>query len=60
MLQKLLYNFLIASESLRSNKIRSLLTMMGIIFGVASVIAMLAIGKGAEHEVLEQIRLLGA
>ena len=60
MLEKLLYNFLIASESLRSNKIRSLLTMMGIIFGVASVIAMLAIGKGAEHEVLEQIRLLGA
>lgn len=60
MLQKLLYNFLIASESLRSNKIRSLLTMMGIIFGVASVIAMLAIGKGAEQEVLAQIRLLGA
>jgi len=59
-LQKLLYNFLIASESLRSNKIRSLLTMMGIIFGVASVIAMLAIGKGAEQEVLAQIRLLGA
>jgi len=59
-LEKLLYSFLIAAESIRSNKIRSLLTMMGIIFGVASVIAMLAIGKGAEHEVLEQIRLLGA
>ena len=60
MIQKLLYNFLIAAESIRSNKIRSLLTMMGIIFGVASVIAMLAIGKGAEQEVLAQIRLLGA
>ena len=60
MLQKLLYNFLIAAESIRSNKVRSLLTMLGIIFGVASVIAMLAIGKGAEQEVLEQIRLLGA
>jgi putative ABC transport system permease protein len=33
---------------------------MGILFGVASVIAMLAIGKGAEQEILEQMRLLGA
>ncbi len=60
MLQKVIYNFLIAAESIRGNKIRSLLTMLGIIFGVASVIAMLAIGKGAEQEVLEQIKLLGA
>jgi putative ABC transport system permease protein len=60
LLQKLLYNFLIAAEAMRSNTTRSLLTMLGIIFGVASVIAMLAIGRGAEQEVLEQIRLLGA
>ena len=60
MLSKILYNFLIAAESIRSNKVRSLLTMLGIIFGVASVIAMLAIGKGAQQEVLEQIKLLGA
>ena len=60
MLQKVIYNFLIALESISSNKIRSLLTMLGIIFGVASVIAMLAIGKGAEQEVLSQIKLLGA
>ena len=60
MLQKVIYNFLIAAESMRTNTTRSLLTMLGIIFGVASVIAMLAIGKGAEQEVLEQIRLLGA
>jgi putative ABC transport system permease protein len=60
MWQKVLYNFLIAAESIRGNKIRSLLTMLGIIFGVASVIAMLAIGRGAEQEVLEQIKLLGA
>ena len=60
MLEKVLYNFLIAYESIRGNKIRSLLTMLGIIFGVASVIAMLAIGKGAEQEVLAQIKLLGA
>ncbi len=60
MMQKVLYNFVIAAESIRGNKIRSLLTMLGIIFGVASVIAMLAIGKGAEQEVLAQIKLLGA
>ncbi|HMB93553.1 MAG TPA: ABC transporter permease [Rhodothermales bacterium] len=60
MLQKIIYNFLIALESINSNKVRSLLTMLGIIFGVASVIAMLAIGKGAQEEVLSQIRLLGA
>ncbi len=60
MIRKLVYNFLIAAESMRSNVTRSLLTMLGIIFGVASVISMLAIGKGAEQEVLEQIKLLGA
>ncbi len=60
MLEKAIYNFLIATESIRGNKIRSILTMLGIIFGVASVIAMLAIGKGAEQEVLNQIKLLGA
>ena len=39
---------------------RSLLTMLGIVFGVASVIAMLAVGEGASKEALEQIRLLGS
>lgn len=38
---------------------RSLLTSLGIIFGVASVIAMLAIGRGAQEEVLSQMKLLG-
>ncbi len=60
MIRKFAYNFLVAAEAMRSNVTRSLLTMLGIIFGVASVISMLAIGKGAEQEVLEQIRLLGA
>ena len=59
-MQKLLYNFLIAVESIEGSKVRSLLTMLGMIFGVASVIAMLAVGKGAEQEILQQIRLLGA
>ncbi|MFN8573985.1 MAG: ABC transporter permease [Gemmatimonadaceae bacterium] len=42
------------------NKLRAGLTSLGILFGVASVIAMLAIGKGAEQEILEQMRLLGS
>ena len=42
------------------NRLRAALTSLGILFGVASVIAMLAIGKGAEQEILEQMRLLGS
>jgi putative ABC transport system permease protein len=46
-------------RELWSHKLRSLLTMLGIIFGVAAVIAMVSIGEGARQEALEQIRLLG-
>lgn len=42
-----------------ANQLRSLLTALGIIFGVAAVIAMLAIGNGAEKEILEQIKMVG-
>ena len=49
-----------AAEALANNKLRAGLTSLGILFGVASVIAMLAIGKGAEEEILEQMRLLGS
>ncbi len=59
MIQKLLLNFYIAQEAVIANKIRSLLTALGIIFGVAAVIAMLAIGAGAQQEILEQIKLVG-
>jgi putative ABC transport system permease protein len=52
-------NLRIAVEALLANKFRSLLTALGIIFGVAAVIAMLAIGNGARQEVLEQIKLVG-
>jgi putative ABC transport system permease protein len=44
---------------LTSHKLRSLLTMLGIIFGVAAVIAMLSIGEGAKQEALEQISHMG-
>ncbi|MBR6470949.1 MAG: ABC transporter permease [Victivallales bacterium] len=50
----------LGSSSLFEHKLRSLLTALGIIFGVGSVIAMLAIGEGASHEAREQIRNLGS
>jgi putative ABC transport system permease protein len=49
-----------AIEAVGHNKLRAALTSLGILFGVASVIAMLAIGKGAESEILAQMRLLGS
>jgi putative ABC transport system permease protein len=39
----------VALASLRANKLRSLLTMLGIVIGVASVIAMIGLGNGAEN-----------
>lgn len=59
MIQKILYNFDIALEAIQRNKLRAFLTSLGIIFGVSSVIAMLAIGTGAQQEVLKQMELLG-
>ena len=55
-----LFSLAIAFGALEHNKVRASLTSLGILFGVASVIAMLAIGKGAEQEILDQMRLLGA
>jgi putative ABC transport system permease protein len=54
-----LINLKIALDALLANKLRSMLTALGIIFGVAAVIAMLAIGKGAKEEILSQIELVG-
>jgi putative ABC transport system permease protein len=48
-----------AFRALYRNKMRSFLTMLGIIIGVAAVIVMLAIGQGAQHSVKEQILSLG-
>jgi putative ABC transport system permease protein len=59
MYQRILANFNIALEAVLANKLRSLLTGLGIIFGVAAVIAMMAIGAGAQEEILEQIKLVG-
>ncbi len=59
MKERLLANLYIALDAVIANKMRSLLTALGIIFGVAAVIAMLAIGNGAQQEILEQIKLVG-
>ena len=55
-----LFSLRTAVEAVEHNKLRASLTSLGILFGVASVIAMLAIGKGAEAEILAQMRLLGS
>jgi putative ABC transport system permease protein len=57
--ERVLANLYIAIEAVIANKMRSILTALGIIFGVAAVIAMLAIGNGAQSEILEQIKLVG-
>ncbi len=51
---------LLGVKSLWMHRLRSLLTAMGIVFGVCSVIAMLAIGEGASHEAQQQIKELGS
>jgi putative ABC transport system permease protein len=56
----LIESFAIALRSLRANKMRSFLTMLGIIIGVASVITMVAVGAGAQTRVADQIRTLGS
>lgn len=56
---RFLINFKVGIEALLANRFRAVLTSLGIIFGVASVIAMLAIGNGAEKEILEQMKEVG-
>ena len=50
----------IAIRALRVNKLRSALTMLGIVIGVGAVITMVAVGAGAQERVAEQIRSLGS
>ncbi len=52
--------FKIALKAIGNNKLRSFLTMLGIIIGVASVIAMLAIGQGSKKSIQEQIAEMGS
>ncbi len=53
-------NILLGIENLLLHKMRSFLTMLGVVFGVGSVVAMLSVGEGASKEALDQIRKLGS
>lgn len=57
--KKYFHDIVIGLEAIIDNKLKSILTALGIIFGVAAVISMLAIGNGAEQEILEQIKMVG-
>jgi putative ABC transport system permease protein len=49
----------VAGESIRKNKMRTLLTMLGIVIGVGAVIIMVAVGQGAQRGIANQINALG-
>jgi len=53
-------NIRLGIKNLLLHKLRSMLTILGVVFGVGSVIAMLSVGEGASREALEQIRKLGS
>ncbi|MBC8204809.1 ABC transporter permease [bacterium] len=55
----LLLNLYLGFGGLLAHKLRAFLTMLGIIFGVAAVIAMLSIGEGARRQAMRQIELMG-
>ena len=57
--QRYIHTMNIAIEAVIANRFRSMLTALGIIFGVAAVISMMAIGNGAKKEILDQIKLVG-
>lgn len=59
MFKRYIHDINIAIESILANKLKSVLTALGIIFGVAAVISMLAIGNGAQQEILEQMKMVG-
>lgn len=59
-MKRYLHDLEIALEALMANKLKSALTALGILFGVAAVISMLAIGRGAKQEIIDQMELIGA
>jgi putative ABC transport system permease protein len=58
-MQRTLFNFILAVEGVMDNRLRAILTALGIVFGVGAVIAMLAIGTGAKQEILDRMKLIG-
>lgn len=57
---KIVRNIWLGIENLLLHKLRSFLTMLGVVFGVGSVVAMLSVGEGASQEAMAQIRKLGS
>jgi len=57
---KLLRNIYLGIENLMLHKLRTFLTMLGVVFGVGSVVAMLSVGEGASKEALDQIKKIGS
>ncbi len=57
---RLIRNLSLGLKHVRLNALRSFLTMLGMVFGVGSVVAMLAVGEGASRKALEEIRMLGS
>ncbi len=57
---RIIRNIWLGIENVLLHKLRSFLTMLGVVFGVGSVVAMLSVGEGASKEALEQIRKLGS
>ena len=55
----LVESFLTAMDSLRANKMRSILTMLGVIIGVAAVIALMSVGRGFSNYISQQIQSVG-
>jgi len=53
-------NIQLGIKNLWRHRLRSMLTMLGVVFGVASVVAMLAVGEGASAQAMDQIRRLGS
>lgn len=58
-MKRTIFNFKLALEGVMANQLRTILTALGIIFGVGAVIAMLAIGTGAKQSILDQMKLIG-
>ena len=57
---KIYQNIELGINTLLLHKLRSFLTVLGVVFGVGSVIAMLAVGEGASKKALDEIRKLGS
>ena len=56
---RLLETAALSLRNLRGYALRSLLTTLGVVFGIASVVTMMALGRGAEEEILREIDQLG-